>query len=193
MTHIVDDAGTAFRIDRLARSQSTQRVRKYSFGDGYEQRVADGINTLNQTINANFVNRPEAEAEALIDFFETKNGVSPFALSVPGSPSAAANVTFQNGPDRLSYNSGTNFAGLYDDDWILVVGSVSSDLGYAIDQSQSNTNTLLYLYNGITSSEANVDVTVYKAIGVVCETWNITYPNEGVISVAATFRRVYEP
>jgi phage-related protein len=193
MTHIIDDVGAVYKVDRLARTQNTQRVRKFSFGDGYEQRVPDGINTLNQSFNVNFVNRPEAEAEALIDFFETKSGVDPFALSVPGAPFASANVTFLASPDRLSYNSGTNFAGLYADDWILVSGSASSDLGYAVDKGQSNTDTLLYLYNGIGSTESSVAVTVHKAIGVICETWNVVYPNEGVITINATLRRVYEP
>ena len=40
------------------------------FGDGYEQRVENGINSLNQTLNVNFQDREKAEADAITSFFE---------------------------------------------------------------------------------------------------------------------------
>ena len=191
--HIVDSAGNSYKVDRLARATNTPRVRRFSFGDGYEQRLPNGINTLDQVFNVSFNNRPSTEINLLTDFFDSTAGVTSFAFSPPGSSSADCNVTFQQGPERISRNSGTVFTGLYEEDWITVTGSASNDGGYAIDSAESNGASLLYLYDSGISSESNVDVTIYHAIGVVCDAWSAAYPQEGIISVNATLRRVYEP
>ena len=42
--------GTTYATpDKSMAKQSTPRVLIANFGDGYEQRIADGINTLNET------------------------------------------------------------------------------------------------------------------------------------------------
>lgn len=59
-------------------SDSTPRVRTARFGDGYSQRVAEGINPINQTWNLQFNSRPIDEANIIEEFFRTKSGVSSF-------------------------------------------------------------------------------------------------------------------
>ena len=54
---------------------TSSRVLVAQFGDGYEQRLADGINTLNQIMNVSFTTRPKAEIDDLVAFFESLGGV----------------------------------------------------------------------------------------------------------------------
>jgi len=55
------------------------------FGDGYEQRVANGINNLKQTFSINFENRTKEEIDDIIAFFVNKAGVTSFDFTYPDS------------------------------------------------------------------------------------------------------------
>jgi len=61
---------TDFVIDRGAGRQSNQRVLSAKFGDGYEQRVLDGINTKEETFSISFNNRSDEEVDAIADYFD---------------------------------------------------------------------------------------------------------------------------
>lgn len=50
------------------------RVLSASFGDGYVQRVPDGINADLGTWSVSFTNRPMAEATAIANFFRERKG-----------------------------------------------------------------------------------------------------------------------
>lgn len=69
--------------DRNIRQTSKPRVLKVSFGDGYEQRLSDGINILKETFNISFVNRSKTEIQAISDFFDTNAGVTAFNFTIP--------------------------------------------------------------------------------------------------------------
>lgn len=71
-----------------AQRSKTPRVRNASFGDGYQQRVADGINTQPATWNLTF-NVTKADADAIESFFEGKGGVESFTWT----PSGMSEVT----------------------------------------------------------------------------------------------------
>ena len=45
------------------------RVRRVKFGDGYEARISDGLNTRSMTVSINWKNRTHAEMAVLMDFF----------------------------------------------------------------------------------------------------------------------------
>ena len=64
---------------------TTPRVIQATFGDGYEQRVADGINILNQSMGVSFSTRPKAEIDDLVAFFESLGGVSKFKFNIEDS------------------------------------------------------------------------------------------------------------
>tara|TARA_B100000085_G_scaffold243676_1_gene235742 strand:- start:284 stop:667 length:384 start_codon:yes stop_codon:yes gene_type:complete len=51
---------------------------KAEFGDGYEQRIANGINNLKQEFGVSFATRPKAEIDDIVGFFESTNGVTAF-------------------------------------------------------------------------------------------------------------------
>jgi len=64
-----------------------------SFGDGYEHRIADGINNLPQTFNLSFATRPKVEIDDIVDFFENKGAVTPFDYVVSDSNSGGSERT----------------------------------------------------------------------------------------------------
>lgn len=66
----------------LARS-STPRVLIARFGDGYEQRLADGINNINETFNVTFNNRTKAEIDDITGYFASLNGATAFTYTIP--------------------------------------------------------------------------------------------------------------
>lgn len=59
------------------------RVKQVSFGDGYEQRVADGINTLRQMWQLNFSNRTLTEINAIDTFLRARGGIEAFDWTPP--------------------------------------------------------------------------------------------------------------
>jgi len=66
---------------------NTPKVHLATFGDGYEHRIADGINNLPQTFSLTFTTRPKAEIDDIVDFFESKGAVTAFDYTVSDSNS----------------------------------------------------------------------------------------------------------
>jgi phage-related protein len=69
--------------DRGLSRASTPKVRVAQFGDGYQQRVADGLNPLQDSFSVSFSNRPKAEADDITAFFTAKKGVTAFNFTYP--------------------------------------------------------------------------------------------------------------
>lgn len=53
------------------------------FGDGYSQRMRNGINSNPLTFNLTFDGRSDTESTALLHFIEQKGGVDPFIYNNP--------------------------------------------------------------------------------------------------------------
>jgi len=62
--------------DRGLSNETTHRVLTARFGDGYEQRVLDGINTKNTTFNLSFNNRDAEEINLIAGFLDLKAGLN---------------------------------------------------------------------------------------------------------------------
>lgn len=60
------------------------RVTRVQFGDGYEQRVPNGLNTMPAKFNLTFENREEAEKNQIIAFLKARAGVQNFNWTPPG-------------------------------------------------------------------------------------------------------------
>ena len=75
--------------DKTLQRQTSPKVRIAAFGDGYQQRIADGINTLEDVFTANFTNRTKAEADDIEAFLRDKKGVSSFDFTFPDSNSSS--------------------------------------------------------------------------------------------------------
>lgn len=63
------------------------------FGDGYEQRLANGINNLKQEFSVNFAQRPKDEIDDITTFFESKKGAISFDFTVPDTNSSGSEDT----------------------------------------------------------------------------------------------------
>ena len=70
--------------DRGFGKQTSPRVLNTQFGDGYAHRIADGINSINTSWDLTFSSRDLTDSEAIITFFETRAGVTPFQFTPPG-------------------------------------------------------------------------------------------------------------
>jgi len=69
-------------VDKGFQRSSTPKVHTMTFGDGYEQRIADGINNLAQGMTVSFTTRPKAEIDDLVAFFESLGGVTKFRMTI---------------------------------------------------------------------------------------------------------------
>ena len=83
----------AVQPDKGLGRQTSMRVHVASFGDGYEQRLADGINTKQQALNVTFSTRPKAEIDDLVAFFESLNGVTKFRFDLEDSNEGSSTET----------------------------------------------------------------------------------------------------
>lgn len=52
------------------------RVRRVKFGDGYEARISDGLNTVAMTTTLTWENRTHQEMAILMDFFRRHQGTT---------------------------------------------------------------------------------------------------------------------
>lgn len=77
------DGSTQAIPDRMLKNTHRPRVLTSQFGDGYEQRLADGINNINQTFVLRFNNRTDNNADDIMAFFEDKKGVTAFDYTFP--------------------------------------------------------------------------------------------------------------
>jgi len=75
--------------------QSQPRVRIAKFGDGYEQRIADGLNPIQETFNLTFNNREAAEIDDIIGYLASLGGVSSFDFTFPDDNGAGGETTIK--------------------------------------------------------------------------------------------------
>jgi len=64
-------------------SNNEPKTRYIQYGDGYEQRYVDGINSNPFNFDLNFDYRTDAEATAIIHFLYTRRGVESFWFKAP--------------------------------------------------------------------------------------------------------------
>jgi phage-related protein len=66
---------------------TTPKVKTSKFGDGYSQRVPDGINNMVQAWNLQFQAQTLTTAAAIENFLSSKQGVYNFTWTPPGESS----------------------------------------------------------------------------------------------------------
>lgn len=66
-----------------AQLQEKPRVLTAGFGDGYEQRVADGINVRPRVWNLTFGARTTTERDAILTALRAENGITSFTWTDP--------------------------------------------------------------------------------------------------------------
>ncbi len=71
--------------DKTMSRRSSPKTLKASFGDGYEQRVASGINSINEEYGVSFRNRSKEDIDDIVVFLDGKAGVTKFPFTIPDS------------------------------------------------------------------------------------------------------------
>ena len=90
------DLGSVQRVpDKNFSKKVKPTVLKITFGDGYEQRVAEGLNPLRETFNVSFNNRPKAEIDDIVAFFDNKQGTEKFDYTIPDTNSGGSEKTIK--------------------------------------------------------------------------------------------------
>lgn len=80
------DGGVAYATpDKSLTRSSNPAVLTARFGDGYEQRVADGINTIKETYSISFNNRTKEFVDDVVNFLDAAGGVTSFTFTLPDS------------------------------------------------------------------------------------------------------------
>ena len=91
--------------DRGMARSSQHRVLTAKFGDGYEQRVLDGINTKNDSFNISFNNRTAEDINLLAAFLDDKAAKNfDFTVTDKFSGGNLANTTMKVVCDTYSIN-----------------------------------------------------------------------------------------
>ena len=88
------DLGAVQRIpDKALTRNNKPRIIKIQFGDGYEQRIQEGINNINQEFAVSFTNRPKEEIDDIMAFLDNKAGTTAFDFTYPDTNASGAERT----------------------------------------------------------------------------------------------------
>jgi phage-related protein len=74
---------------------SKPRVLIAKFGDGYEQRISDGINSMEESFSVSFKTRTKEEIDEIKLFLESKKGVGSFDFTYPESNAVGGEITIK--------------------------------------------------------------------------------------------------
>tara|TARA_R110000803_G_scaffold167242_1_gene230493 strand:- start:549 stop:929 length:381 start_codon:yes stop_codon:yes gene_type:complete len=76
--------GTTYATpDKNMQKTSKPKVLTATFGDGYEQRIADGINSIKESYTMTFKTRPKEEIDDIVVFLDTQKSVTNFTVTFP--------------------------------------------------------------------------------------------------------------
>jgi len=168
--------------DRGLKADQKPRTFIASYGDGYQQRVAAGINNIPEEWSLTWKNRSYAESNKIIKFFEDLNGTSGFDWYPPGYD--IGSTTTSTATKKL-IDTSQYFTKRY--------------LNTTVTDSASNTATVLAIDSG-TQLSLSSDImasgetyTIYPYKKFICTQWNVIEPVQGIRTISAKFTRVFEP
>lgn len=93
-----------FNFDRGIQRQTSIRTLTATFGDGYEQRVRNGINPKQESFSVSFNNRSTEEIEVLAAFFDNKTGDN-FNIVINGETIKVASEQYNISYGQTTINS----------------------------------------------------------------------------------------
>ena len=168
--------------DRGVSTDQTPRIYKATFGDGYEQRVAAGINNIPESWSLTWTNRTLSDSNKIIKFLEDQGGVTAFDWYPPST-------------QILSTTTSAATNKLIDTTQIFtnrLLNTIVTDSGGATATVTAvDSTTQLSLSSNIMSSAETYTILPTKKYK--CEKWATSIPFEGIRTVTATFIRVFEP
>ena len=81
--------------DKQFSRSTAPKVRVATFGDGYEQRLRNGINSLKEEYSLTFNNRTKSDIDDIVTFFDTQHGVVPFNFTIPDTNGSGGETTIK--------------------------------------------------------------------------------------------------
>ncbi len=87
-----------------AQVQIKPRVRAVAFGDGYQQRQADGINNVPQVWSLQWQNRDNNDTGAIKSFLQTRAGVEAFDWTPPNEDTSIKVICSEWTVSTVRYN-----------------------------------------------------------------------------------------
>jgi|TARA_R110002167_G_scaffold87511_3_gene236453 phage-related protein len=168
--------------DRGASTGQSTRVHRASYGDGYEQRVAAGINTLPEEWSLSWNTRSKNDANKVIRFLENQKGVTAFDWYPPDTEIASTTTSAATNKLIDTTQSFTN----------RLLNTTVTDQGANTAKVTSvDSSTQLTLSSDLMANNENY--TIYPTKKYKCEKWDTSIPFSGYRTVSATFVRVFEP
>ena len=169
--------------DRNLRHTTKSRILKANYGDGYEQRTADGINNIGEEWDLQWTNRTLLESNKILRFLELRQGSEAFDWYPPGY-------------EISSTTDGSNTSQLIDSTQYFTNRYIGATVTNTTDSTSATILTIDAAYTLGLSSDiftTGESYTIYPTWKYVCEEWNATMPQDGIQTVSAKFRRVFEP
>jgi len=168
--------------DRGLSTDQSARVHMANYGDGYEQRVAAGINNLPESWSLTWNNRSNADANKVIKFLEDEAGVTAFDWYPPDTE--ISSITDGVTANKL-IDSAQTFTNRY------LNSTVNRTLGGTATVSAVDSTTRLTLSSDLMGTGEAYTINPSKKYK--CKTWKVTTPMLGYKTITATFIRVFEP
>ncbi len=168
--------------DRGLSTEQSPRVHTAKYGDGYQQRVAAGINNIPESWSLTWNNRTKADSNKIIKFLEDQGGVTSFDWYPPDTEiaSSTTSATTSKLVDTTQY-----FTNRYLNSTVTDSASGTATVT-AVDSA-----TTLSLSSDLMSNQETYTIYPYKKY--ICNKWSVTTPVLGYKKVTATFVRVFEP
>ena len=168
--------------DRGLRVDSKPRVLVAKYGDGYEQRTSAGINTEEESWQLSWTNRTTNEGNKITKFLEDQGGVTAFDWYPAGYEisSTATSTTSDKLVDTAQY---------FTNRYLNATVSNTTDTTTATITAVDSGTTLSLSSDIMVSGES---YTIYPYKKYVCSEWSATQPQNGVQTITAKFRRVFE-
>lgn len=79
----IDSAAIQILPDKSLSRSSKPKVHLASFGDGYEQRLADGINSVKEEFSVSFNTRTKEEIDNIVAYLGSLKGTTKFNFTIP--------------------------------------------------------------------------------------------------------------
>jgi len=86
------------------------RIQEIQFGDGYKQRIADGVHNNLLELNLGFNNKSQKEATAIVHFLSSKEGHQPFYFKAIAPYSVIKKFVCTNWSTVMEYEDNHNVA-----------------------------------------------------------------------------------
>lgn len=84
-------AQVIYTPDKGLSRNTTPQVLTATFGDGYEQRIVDGINSIKEQYSLTYKTRTKEDIDDIVAFLDGTKGVTSFDFKIPDSNNSANN------------------------------------------------------------------------------------------------------